>query len=68
MDALPAELTEKAARSHAGVGSIGKTLGRWLSNRDGRWSGDLTVRRAGMDSHTKATLWKIQNTASGRCE
>lgn len=63
MDALPAELAEKAARSPAG---IGKSLGRWLNNRDGRWSGDLTVRRTGMDSHTKAAIWKIQTTAGGR--
>ncbi|HET9255484.1 MAG TPA: hypothetical protein VFO16_09810, partial [Pseudonocardiaceae bacterium] len=65
MDVLPAELAEKAARSHAGVGLIGKSLGRWLSNRDGRWSGDLTVRKVGEDSHTKAAVYKIQTTTRG---
>jgi hypothetical protein len=65
MDVLPAELAEKAARSPAGVGLIGKSLGRWLSNRDGRWSGDLTVRRTGEDSHAKTVLWKIENATRG---
>jgi hypothetical protein len=68
MDVLPVELAEKAAKSRAGVELIGKSLGRRLSNCDGRWAGDLTVRRTGEDSHAKTALWKIENTARGHDE
>lgn len=63
VDVLPTELAEKAARSHGGVGLIGKSLGRWLANRDGRWAGKLTVRRAGEDR--QGVRWKIQTTSRG---
>lgn len=66
LDVLPAELAEKASRSHAGVGMIGKSLGRWLANRDGRWAGDLTVRRTGGDRN--GARWQVQRIDSGNGE
>lgn len=67
LDALPAELAERAARSRTGLGTLSKSLGRWLMNRDGRWAGRLTVRRVGRDRN-KVALWRIQSLpdASGR--
>lgn len=67
LDTLPAELADKAARSHAGVGLIGKSLGRWLANRDGRWAGKLTVRRDGED-RTNTARWKIHTVGSSNGE
>jgi hypothetical protein len=65
LDALPAELAEKAGRPGVGVAGIGKSLGRWLRNRDGRWAGGLTVREAGLD-RTKVRLWKIHTAGGAR--
>jgi hypothetical protein len=62
LDALPAELAEKAARSR-NIGLINKSLGRWLANRDGRWAGNLTVRRQGETDHVKR--WQIKTTNHG---
>jgi hypothetical protein len=64
LDVLPAELAEKASRSHQGVGLIGKSLGRWLANRDGRWAGDLTVRRTGGKA-AGVVHWKIHTINRG---
>jgi len=58
LDALPADLAEKASRSHSGVGSISKSLGRWLSNRDGRWAGGFTVRKTG--EQRDGAIWRVQ--------
>jgi hypothetical protein len=66
-DALPTELAEKVARSSAPPATaIGKSLGRWLANRDGRWAGGLTARcdrdPAGgvRKDRTGATVWHIE--------
>ncbi|GAB2952072.1 hypothetical protein GCM10027280_45590 [Micromonospora polyrhachis] len=65
IDALPTDLAEKAARSATGVAGIGRSLGRWLANREGRWAGNLTVRSLGKD-RTGAGLWKIQMVGESR--
>lgn len=57
LDALPAELAEKASRS--GVSMIGKTLGRWLANRAGRWAGGRMVEKSHLD-RTKTQVWRIR--------
>lgn len=57
-DALPAELAEKAARG--GTARIAKSLGRWLANREGRWAGDLTVRRRAGKDRTAVAAWRIE--------
>ncbi|MBV8542945.1 MAG: hypothetical protein JO364_06550 [Pseudonocardiales bacterium] len=59
LDALPTELAEKAARANRGPELIGRSLGRWLANREGRWAGDLTVRRAGTERGAMIR-WSIQ--------
>lgn len=59
MDALPGELADKASRAAQGPPGIARTLGMWLSNRDGRWAGALTVRSAGKD-RDGTKIWKIQ--------
>lgn len=60
LDVLPGELVEKIARGRS-VGAASKSLGRWLANREGRWAGDLTVRRAGQDQHVKVQLWRVES-------
>ncbi|OLL69952.1 hypothetical protein Ae168Ps1_6430 [Pseudonocardia sp. Ae168_Ps1] len=61
LDALPAELGEKVVRGRLGVGVIAKSLGRWLTNREGRWAGEkITVRRAGR-TRDKIGMWRIEH-------
>lgn len=58
-EALPSELADKASRHRGGgLGGLSKSLGRWLMNREGRWAGDLTVRRAG--SGRSGVLWRVE--------
>lgn len=61
MDALPGELGERAGRGSNGVMGLTKSLGKWLSNREGRWAGGFTVRSAGARSD-KTKLWQIQTS------
>lgn len=61
LDALPAELGERVTRGRIGPLVIAKSLGRWLSNREGRWAGEqITVRRAG-HTREKVALWRIEH-------
>ncbi|WP_226352806.1 hypothetical protein [Pseudonocardia sp. ICBG601] len=61
LDALPAELGERVVRGRLGVGVIAKSLGRWLTNREGRWAGEkITVRRAGK-TRDKIGMWRIEH-------
>lgn len=59
LDTLPAELTEKLHRLGGDPMRLGKSLGRWLDFRDGRWAGTITIRRAGVD-RTKTILWRLE--------
>lgn len=59
LSALPAELEEKASKSHIGVAAISKSLGMWLRNRDGRWAGLMTVRHAG-ERRGRERLWRVE--------
>ncbi|MFD0742444.1 hypothetical protein ACFQ1L_11870 [Phytohabitans flavus] len=63
LDALPAELAEKAGRPHVGVAGIGRSLGMWLKNRDGRWAGTLTVRGLGKDRR-EARQYRIESAGT----
>jgi hypothetical protein len=63
LDALPAELAEKVLRGGQGAGVIAKTLGRWLSNREGRWAGEFAVRSTGAN-RDKVKFWQIQTYAN----
>ncbi|MDH6537798.1 hypothetical protein [Streptomyces sp. SPB4] len=51
---LPDELTAK------GILDPSKSLGRKLTGRVGRWSGEFTVKNAGKDGKTKAKKYAIQ--------
>jgi hypothetical protein len=54
VDEVPHDLAEKLGRLGAG-----KSLGRWLSNRVGRWAGDISVERAGRDRE-RGTLYELR--------
>jgi hypothetical protein len=58
LDALPGALADKAAQSARGVSAVAVSLGRWLTNRDGRFVGELCCRSAGHDGNHKR-LWRI---------
>jgi hypothetical protein len=60
-DTLPAELAERLERSMTGARVISKSLGRWISNRDGRWAGTLCVRSAGVRAADNVRLWRIES-------
>jgi hypothetical protein len=61
LDALPADLAEKAARSNTGPMALTKSLGKFFGHREGRWAGGLTVRSAG-ERNDKTKLWQIQTS------
>lgn len=63
MEALPQQIADEAGRSRNGVVGQSKRLGRWLSNRDGRWAGLIRSCEAG-DNGKGSTFWKIE-TAPG---
>ncbi len=58
LDALPSELTEKTLRANVGPPAIARTLGKWLSNREGRWAGNYCVRRAGTE-RSNIVRWRV---------
>jgi hypothetical protein len=56
---LPGDLADRVRRAQGDTSVIGKSLGRWLGNRAGRWAGDeITVRPAGV--RHKAKMWRIE--------
>ncbi len=55
-DELPHELVSKR-RSNDGIGSLAKSFGWWLRNREGRWANDYTIKKDG--SSLKTTRWKV---------
>lgn len=57
-DKLPAGLL--ADRRTIEPAMLGKSLGRWIMNREGRWYGELTVRSAGKGAGG-IRLWMIQS-------
>jgi len=61
-ESLPAELARKAARME----DIGKSLGRWLLNREGQFAGSYTVRNVKSTSIGKT--WKIDKVGGTKIE
>jgi len=61
-DSLPAELARKAARME----DIGKSLGRWLLNREGQFAGPFTVRN--VKSTNLGKTWKIDKVGGTKIE
>jgi hypothetical protein len=58
MSSLPADLQDKAARP-SGLQGIGRSLGKWLRNRDGRWAGDYCVRFV-REGHARERFWRVE--------
>jgi hypothetical protein len=44
-DRLPEALALKLAQIRGGPRGLGRSLGRWLANREGRWAANMTVRK-----------------------
>ncbi|NIL59928.1 hypothetical protein HCB18_26160 [Salinispora arenicola] len=63
-EALPDELATKASKHPKGPVGISKSLGRWLTNREGRWAGDLAVRCVGKDREG-INQWQIRTNQDG---
>lgn len=59
IDALPADLSEKACRHPSGPPGVAKSLGRWLMNRSGRWAGGLAVQARGK-TRDGVKQWRIE--------
>lgn len=53
---LPGPILDK--RSQAA--SAAKSLGRWFTNRKGRWADGYRIVAAGRDGHTKHQLWRVE--------
>ncbi|SNR48995.1 hypothetical protein SAMN06264365_102821 [Actinoplanes regularis] len=64
IDALPGDLADKAAWHPNGPAGVSKSLGKWLSNRTGRWAGGFAVRQAG-ETRDKAKTWQIVTSGTG---
>jgi hypothetical protein len=57
-EALPAELHEKYVR-HGDIRAVSKSLGRWFTNRTGRWAGGLVAEKLGIN-RTNVQEWRIR--------
>lgn len=60
-DALPAGLY--SGKPTVEPSTLAKSLGRWLTNREGRWAGQLTVR-SGPKDRTNSKTWTIRQYGS----
>lgn len=58
-EALPDELHERYVKGLRSFSAISRSLGKWLSNRDGRFAGDLTARAVG-ETRTGVKRWKVE--------
>ena len=61
LDVLPSELSDRwnAAQRSGQCGPFGKSLGRWLQNRDRRWAGGYSAERLERKSATNSALFRI---------
>ena len=55
---LQSEFTRVGMGGTLDVAVSTRSLGRWITNRRGRWAGDFTVREAGSAQRTKR--WRIE--------
>jgi hypothetical protein len=62
VEALPGELRAKwdKVRYSGGAGSVAKSLGKWLANREGRYVSGMACRRAGKTTRDSAVLWRVE--------
>jgi hypothetical protein len=61
LEVMPDELAKRVGHSGK-LAIIAKSLGKWLSNRDGRWANGLTVKHVGERQHVK--LWATSEYSS----
>lgn len=66
LDVLPVDLAERVHKSGGNVDLVARSLGRWLTNRDGRWAGRLCVRASARDGHLGARSYTVQAPAALR--
>jgi hypothetical protein len=66
LDALPGDLADKASRHARGPVGVARSLGMWLSHRDGRYVGHLCARSPYAD-RKDVKMWRIDpiSTDSG---
>ncbi|MEE6260962.1 hypothetical protein [Plantactinospora sonchi] len=57
LEALPDLLSHKAEKT-TNIRTLGRSLGKWLSNRAGRWAGGYRVVKRGKEN--KETLWQVE--------
>jgi hypothetical protein len=53
------------AKDDASDRALNTRLGKALAAQRDRWFGDLAIRHAGTDAHTKAAAWALESSASG---
>jgi hypothetical protein len=58
LDAVPGELADRIAKAQT-PHVVAKSLGKWLSNREGRWVGRYTVRKA-WKTRDGVQVWQIE--------
>jgi hypothetical protein len=63
VDVLPSQLHEKVSKARGDVMAIAKSLGMWLRNREGRWAGPRTVRKAFTDRNGVVS-WHVESAGS----
>lgn len=63
-ETLPGDLAEKYSRvAHGSTAGVAKSLGRWFSNREGRYANGYTVK-AVMDNGKTAKRYQVQPPAA----
>jgi hypothetical protein len=65
IDVLPGQLADKVDKFTGSVKPVGRSLGMWLRNREGRWSGEHTVRKVFAD-RDRAWHWAVTGYDDGR--
>jgi hypothetical protein len=58
---LPGDLADKFSRisSMGSDGGFRKSVGRWLTNREGRYAARWKLRAAGQDGHSAKPLYVV---------
>lgn len=65
-DLLPSAFEK--AKDDASERALNTRLGKALATQRDRWFGDLAIRQAGIDAHTKAAAWALEPADVGRPE
>jgi hypothetical protein len=60
VDALPGELHDRYLRARENPQAITRSLGKWLRNRNGRWTGYHVCEDAGRSAAQNLPTWRIR--------